>query len=266
MSDVTGFTQANRAAWDASAAAHEAGADWAALMRDAGRPGFSVLDATMTAVLRSIGIEGARAVQIGCNNGREVLSLASLGARPVLGIDQSEAFVDQARRLAERAGSGCAFLAADIYDLPEDVPRDFDLAIITIGVLNWMPDLPRFFGIVASLLAPGGHLVIYETHPFLELVEPEAEDPFALAHSYFRTDPFVEDAVITYDGTDAGRGAPSFWFLHRMGDIVTGCVRAGMAIESLEEYAHCNREVAYERYAGQGAQMPLCYTLVARKA
>ena len=44
----------------------------------------------------------ARAVQIGCNNGRELLSLPSLGAIPVLGIDQSAAFLDQARRLASR--------------------------------------------------------------------------------------------------------------------------------------------------------------------
>lgn len=266
MTDVKGVTEANKAAWDASAAAHEAGADWANLLRDAARPGFSVLDATLTGVLHDIGVAEARAVQVCCNNGRELLSLPSLGAVPVLGIDQSKQFLDQAHRLATVAGSDCRFLAADIYDLPADVPRDFDLALITIGVLGWMPDLPRFLEIVAGLLAPGGRLVIYETHPFLEMVEPSAEDPFALTHSYFRREPFVEDEVITYDGSEGGTGATSYWFLHGMGDIVTGCVRAGLTVERLEEYPHSNREVAYDIYEGRAAQMPMCFTLVARKA
>ncbi|WP_371226727.1 class I SAM-dependent methyltransferase [Roseovarius sp. 2305UL8-3] len=265
MSDVKGFTQANKAAWDASAPAHEAGEDWSALVRDVARPGFSVFDATMTAVLRQIGVEGLRVVQIGCNNGRELLSLPSLGALPVLGIDQSSAFLDQARRLADIAGSDCAFLEADIYALPEQTPWGFDLALITIGVLNWMPDLPRFFEIVAGLLAPRGRLVIYETHPVLEMFEPEDEHPFRLVHSYFKTDPFVENEVMTYDGTDGGKGETSYWFLHNMGDVVTSCVQAGLVIESLTEYPHSNREVAYDKYEGQDAQLPLCYTLVAQK-
>lgn len=266
MRETDDFTAANRAAWDASAAAHEAAEDWAALWRDVARPGFTVLDPTMTRILQAVGTQGARCVQIGCNNGRELLSLPSLGLVPALGIDQSEAFLDQARRLAARAGSDCAFLAADIYHLPEDVPRDFDLAMITIGVLNWMPDLERFFRIVAGLMASGAHLVIYETHPFLEMVEPEAEDPFALSHSYFRNTPFVEDAVLTYDGSDAGIGARSYWFMHRMGEIVTACASAGLVIRSLEEYPHCNREVVYEPYERRQAQLPLCYSLVACKA
>jgi SAM-dependent methyltransferase len=185
---------------------------------------------------------------------------------PTFTSDQSEGFLDQARRLAERAGSDCRFLATDIYDLPPDVPQDFDLGLITIGVLYWMPDLARFFEIVAWLLAPGGRLVIYETHPFLEMVEPGASDPFALTHSYFKTEPFVEDDVMTYDGSDGGKGAASYWFLHKMGDIVTGCVQAGLVVERLEEYPHSNREVEYDIYEGRAAQMPMCFSLVARKS
>ncbi|WP_367153206.1 methyltransferase domain-containing protein, partial [Leisingera sp. F5] len=59
-----------------------------------------------------------------------------------------------------------------MYSLPSGIRRDFDFAVITIGVLNWMPDLGRFFQSVAGLLRPGGRLVIYETHPVLEMFEP----------------------------------------------------------------------------------------------
>lgn len=261
--DLKRYTAANKAAWNASAPAHEACENWERLLREAAKPGFTRLDATVTAALRDAGVSGARAVQIGCNNGQDLLSLASLGGRPSLGIDQSESFLDQARRLALAAGSDCAFLAADIYDLPEDVSRDFDLALITIGVLNWMPDLPRFFGIVAGLLSPGGRLVIYETHPFLEMMEPEAEDPFALTYSYFKTEPFVHEQALTYDGSNGGAVPASYWFSHPMGAIVTAIAQAGLRIERLEEFPHSNREVDFDIYEGRAAQLPMCFVLTA---
>ncbi len=265
MSDITRYTMANRAAWDASAPVHAAGEDWGALVAAVGTPGFSVFDATMTRTLRGIGVDGARVVQVGCNNGREILSLPSLGAVPVLGIDQSQAFLDQARRLAELAGSECRFLCADIYNLPQDTPRGFDLAIITIGVLNWMPDLPQFFEVVADLLAPGGRLVIYETHPVLEMFEPESAEPFKLMHSYFEKEPYVSAQTIVYDGLGRQAAPTSYWFSHTMGAIVTGCATAGLAIEGLAEYGHSNRETEFDIYEGQQAQLPMCFTLVARK-
>lgn len=41
----------------------------------------------------------------------------------------------------------------DIYNLPDDLGY-YDLALVTIGVLNWMPDLQRFFQIACGLLIP----------------------------------------------------------------------------------------------------------------
>lgn len=59
-----------------------------------------------------------------------------------------------------------------------------------------MQDLARFFEIVSSLLTAGGRLVIYETHPVLDMFEPHAEDPHRPAYSYFRTEPFITDEEI----------------------------------------------------------------------
>ena len=67
---------------------------------------------------REIGVEGRRAVQIGCNNARELLSLAALGAIPALGIDQSAAFLDQARELNKRSPHNAEFIESDIHHLP----------------------------------------------------------------------------------------------------------------------------------------------------
>ena len=259
------YTQANRAAWDCSAPMHGSGADWEALLEAAAKPDFSVLDDCLTQTLKALDVKGKSAVQIGCNNARELLSLTSLGAVPALGVDQSRAFLGQAAQLARIAGSDCQFLCADIYDLPENTPKHFELGLITIGVLGWMPDLPRFFARVAALLTVGGPLVIYETHPYLEMFDPNSDQAFTPATSYFKKEPFVSEEAITYDGTDGGRTPASYWFVHTMGDIVTACAGAGLMLERLTEHPHSNREVEYDQYERREPQLPLCFTLVARK-
>jgi len=265
MKDIDVYTRANRDAWDVSAPLHGQGPEWEALLQGFATPGYSVLDETLTATLVALAPQGKRAVQIGCNNGRELLSLAALGAIPALGIDQSSAFLQQAARLAKASGTSCEFICSDIYALEKTDTDQYQLALITIGVLNWMPDLQRFFAVVARLMLPGAVLVIYETHPILEVFDPLAADPFKPQTSYFCKQPQVETAAITYDGSDGGEGAPAYWFIHTLGEIVTACAQAGLIIERLTEHAHCNREVEYQQYQQQSAQLPLCYTLVARK-
>jgi len=259
------YTDANRASWDACAPLHGSGAQWDALLTAAAQPGFSVLDGCLAQTLLALDVQGKSVVQIGCNNGRELLSLTALGAVPALGIDQSRAFLGQAAQLASAAGSDCRFLCANVYELPEDTSKRHGLGLITIGVLNWMPDLPGFFARVANLLAVGAPLVIYETHPFLEMFDPRADQPFTPATSYFKRAPFVSEEAITYDGTDGGKSPASYWFVHSMGDILTACVGAGLVLERLTEHPHSNREVDYDQYERREPQLPLCFTLVARK-
>lgn len=265
--DIETITRANRLAWDASAPRHKTAADFQRQLAGFAGPGFSTLDPVITDVLRTQGVYGARAVQIGCNNGRETLSMLSLGAREAVGIDQSAAFLEMAeelRAVSPHAGR-CRFVEANIYALPGDLEAGFDLALITIGVVNWMPDLAGFFEIVSSLLSAGGRLVIYETHPVLDMFEPHAEDTHRPAYSYFRTDPFISDEEIVYDGSEIAKAPQSYWHFHTMGEIVTGCIEAGLQIRQLTEYPHSNREPDYHVYLGQDAQLPLCYTLVAEK-
>ena len=260
--------EANRIAWNASAKRHREGQEWQRQLAGFQDAAFSTFDPVITRVLNENGVSGARAVQIGCNNGRETLSMLALGASHATGIDQSDAFLAQAEELraASPHGGNARFIRANVYDLPEDLAGRFDLALITIGVLNWMPDLPRFLSVVASLLAPGGRLVIYETHPVLDMFDPDAENPHQPHYSYFREEPVIFDDEIVYDGSATAKAPPSYWHFHTMGDIVTGCVKAGLRISELVEYPHSNRETDYDIYQHQAAQLPMCYTLAATKA
>lgn len=266
MTDTAEITAKNRASWNASATHHGSGAYWDDMVKGFADPAYSRFDATMSNALVDAGIHGARAVQIGCNNGREVLSACAIGAASCLGIDQSDAFLAQAAQLRDISGHNATFLEADIYALPKDTPRDFDLAFITIGVLNWMPDLPRFFKAVAGLLRPGGQLVIYETHPMLEMFDPEGQDPMRPAFSYFRTEAFVETAAITYDGSTPEDVPESHWFIHPLSSIVQACIDAGLSLTGLQEFPHSIREVDYDIYENQSAQVPMSFLLRATKS
>ncbi|NWJ23072.1 class I SAM-dependent methyltransferase [Rhizobium sp. RM] len=261
---LASVTAANKVAWEASAHLHKFGDGWAKLVEAAGQPGFSVLDETITALLKKYHIEGRRAVQIGCNNARELISLASLGGIPALGIDQSPSFLQQGRELADAARLEPKLLEANIYDLPEDLGH-FDMVLITIGVLSWMPDLAEFFRIVSGLMKEGAVLVIYETHPFLEMFDPHKECPHEPGFSYFLKEPHLLTQAITYDGEDHGSVETSYWFIHTLGDIVTACLQAGLQLHELTEYPHSIREPEYDIYAGRAAQVPMSYSLVASK-
>lgn len=263
--DLKAYRQGNKAAWNASAQAHAQGDGWNALLADVARPGFSVLDQTLTDVLARLDLQGKTVVQIGCNNARELLSLPALGIVPVLGIDQSEAFLGQGAVLAKAAGRNLRLVAADIYELPDGLGT-YDLALITIGVLNWMPDLTGFFRAVAGLLKDGGTLVIYETHPMLEMFEPEGEAPFDLVHNYFESEPIEVPELIVYDGaTDEKSGAVGYWFIHPLGEIITAISAAGLRIAALTEYAHSNREPEYDKYEEWDVAVPMSYTLIAKR-
>lgn len=255
----------NRDAWNDSARHHKDTPQWRARLTAVGDRDFCCMDDTLRGLLEQVGVDGKDVVQLGCNNGRECLSLFALGARSVVGVDQSEAFLDQARELASRSPHAPEFIEADIHHLPTELHGRFDVALITIGVLNWMPDIGEFFRHVAQTLKPGGSLVVYETHPFLEMFDPESADPYRPDSSYFRSEPFVQDQPIVYEGKVDQQAASSYWFVHTLGAIFTGVIDAGLQISHFKEYPHSNREELYDRYEQQTAQLPLCFTLVAQK-
>ncbi|MFO2463541.1 class I SAM-dependent methyltransferase [Pseudomonas sp. 15FMM2] len=255
----------NRDAWNESAAYHRGNDTWQTLLDSVAKPEFSCLDSTLTALLRQVGVQGKNVVQLGCNNGRECLSLYSLGASHVVGVDQSAAFLQQARELASLSPHSPEFIETDIHQLPDLLYGRFDMALITIGVLNWMPDVAQAMACIANTLKAGATLVIYETHPLLEVFDPEAANPMLPSSSYFRREPFVLQQALTYQGETKNSVATSYWFVHTLGDIVNAAIAAGLRITHLREYPHSNREDLYDQYENQPAQLPMCYTLTAVK-
>jgi SAM-dependent methyltransferase len=266
MSDSIDYIQANRLAWEQTARLHRESARWRELTAGFATPGYSCLDDTLTALLQRIGVVDRDVAQLGCNNGRELLSVKNMGAARCVGFDQSRAFLDQADELAAIAGRTVEFVAGDVHATCEPYARRFDVVLITVGVFGWMPDLAAFLRVTARLLRPGGTLVVYEEHPVMNMFEPAAADPFKPANSYFRAAPIAETTAIVYDGKTAPEVAAHYWFVHPMGAVLTGLVEAGLALESLQEYPHNISSAEFDIYTrSEGAQLPVSYTLTARR-
>ena len=258
MTDLEHAVESNRRAWDASADSHLRGSGWQELSLAVQETGFSCLDETLAGVLRNLDLAGKAAVQVGCNNGREVLSLYAFGVARAVGIDQSAAFLAQARQLAERSPHQPRFVEANAYELPVELNGQFDLLLITIGVLNWMPDIARFFASVSGLLKPGGQLAIYEISWRCSNPRSDRSNCATFTATY--------PEAIVYEGSGSDTGIASYWYVHPLGDILGGLLGAGLRLSHFKEYPHSNREELYDLYEDGPLAIPMCYTLVAVKA
>jgi ubiquinone/menaquinone biosynthesis C-methylase UbiE len=216
-----------------------AAANQVRLLQEFTMPGYSVLDPYETAKLREIGVAGKAVAQLACNNGRELLSIKNMGAGRCVGFDLSEEFIRQAQALNEAARQDCEFVAAAVQEISPSYDQQFDLVYITIGVLSWMPDIQAFFAVVARLLRPKGHLMIYETHPFLNMLDlpEETDNPLQISLSYFNT-AASEDAGLDYYTNSDYDASPNYWFAHTLSAIFTALIANGIKIAAFEEYAH----------------------------
>ena len=131
--------------------------------------------------------------------------------------------------------------------------------------MGWMPDLGEFFDVAHRLLRPGGHLFIHEQHPITNMLEPGYEDPFQLVHSYFKAEPFVENEIIVYDEEEVGEGETHYWFVHTLADVITACIERRLALVQFAESPTNISSDPFDKYQGRTAQLPLSYSLTARK-
>lgn len=255
---------ANRGAWDEAAAHHREHDQYAALLKGFAEPGFSVLDDVMTVRLQAIGIAGKDVAQFCCNNARELLSIKNLGAGRVTGFDFAEEFLAQGRELAAAGGIEAELVQTDINKIPAGYDGCFDLVVVTIGVLGWMPDLAEFFAVAKRALKPGGRLFLYEDHPILNMYD-DREDrvPPQPDESYFRSEPYRHDAGLDYWAKEDYEATPCYWTFHKMSDVIMGLIGAGFALEDFEEFPH--NIGTREQFENLPQQLPLSYVLVGRR-
>jgi ubiquinone/menaquinone biosynthesis C-methylase UbiE len=256
------YTEENRTAWNAAADQHKE-MRWDIVLEQLSDPADSPFEQVALDHFADIGLTGKDVIQLCCNNGREVLSLKKLGAGRCVGVDISDKFVQQGRDLATASGLEGEFIRADVMDLPAELEGEFDMVLITIGALNWIPDIKALFRSCAKLLRAGGHLFIHEMHPMLWMLEPDRGTE--LLYSYFMVDAFSEDTPLNYYGGEDYDAPMSHAFQATLGDIIGAILDAGLTLSHFQEYA---KDISnnFPHLENQKAQLPLSYTMIAEKA
>jgi ubiquinone/menaquinone biosynthesis C-methylase UbiE len=255
------YIEANRIMWNETADIHAQGYG-AELLDHVGALDFSTFDDVEKRMVARIGLEGKAVIQLGCNNGRELISVKKAGAGRCVGVDVSDKFIAQGRQLASRGGVDVDFLRSSVYDIPRDFDRQFDLVYITSGVLGYLPDLDGFFGIVSRLLRAEGQLFIYEIHPVLNMFD--AYKGLAIEASYFQSEPFMDGEGPDYFVPEQVVKAVSYWFSHTLADVIGGCLKHRLSLTHFEEYGHDVSEV-YAAFEHFNKKPPLSYSLLAQQ-
>jgi len=229
------YTKKTIASWDEVAPIHAS--IKVSLAVDVTDRNFNNLNPDFDSLVNAYKVSNKSVVQVCCNNGIDLLSIRNKGANRCLGIDGSKAFIDQAINLAKTAGqSDMEFYHSDIYKLPDKFQNSFDVAIITVGVLGWMPDIYRFMEICSSLLVPGGNLIVEEIHPILDMYEEGS--PSYIAYSYFNTEPFRDTDGLDYFSHEKYDAQENFLFHHSLSDILMSAIASNLQLQHIKELSY----------------------------
>jgi 2-polyprenyl-6-hydroxyphenyl methylase/3-demethylubiquinone-9 3-methyltransferase len=107
---------------------------------------------------RAVSLPGKLIVDVGCGGGILSEAMARAGAR-VLGIDLSQACLEVARLHALEARIELDYRNVSAEDLAREHPAHFDV-VTCMELLEHVPDPAAMVGELASLVRPGGELIV----------------------------------------------------------------------------------------------------------
>lgn len=223
----------NKARWDEVVALHAASPFYQVKEFLAGGKSLSKIEQ------RELGsVAGKRLVHLQCHFGLDTLTLARMGAT-VTGLDFSDRALAEARSLAEQAGIEARFVLGNLYDAPKLLGQRHDVAFVSWGAINWLPDIEGWARVVAAVLEPGGFLYMIEGHPYANVLEQRLPtDPVVPTYPYWhKPEPLVFESDVTYTGEDTKvQHTKMHEWIHTISDIVNALLAAGLRLEFLNEH------------------------------
>lgn len=227
--------------------------EWIAWARTPGHDAF--WDTTLPALLDALPASGARAVDIGCGEGRLSRELAARGYS-VIGVEQSPTLV---RAAAEVIGAP-PVVRADAGRLP--LRGDgVDLAIAFMSLQD-IDELDLAVHEAARVLVRGGRFVAALVHPLAsagQFTDRSPNAPFEIAGSYlaeFRKSDRFERAGLAMTFTSQHRPLSRYF---------AALERAGLLVESLREVGSPDTVVADDPSEARWQRLPLFLVLRAVK-
>ena len=234
--------EGNRAAWNQASKYHQKAREDSLLKGFANRD-FTTFtsdyDHVVVSKLKHINFDDKIIAQMQCQNGRELLSLMKFGAKEAIGFDISDIAISEAEQLAEAAKLNAKFVRTNILEIDDTYNDYFDFIYISEGSLQWFPDLNHYFDVLSRLLKQGGQILISEIHPFVYFFnngfEFEKQNIDKLT-SYFKKGPFHYAAGLDYVGGVEYEADECFWFMHKISDIISAILQAGIELQEFDEY------------------------------
>ena len=268
----SGCVNVNRSWWNERAAVH--GQDDVYDTRGflAGRSTLYRLDLDVTG-----DVTGRDLIHLQCHTGMDTLSWVRAGAGSVTGIDFSDIAVAKAAATAEAAGLSdrATFIEADVLAVPDWLHARFDVCYASRGVVGWIGDMDAWMRTAASVLRPGGRLVLVDTHPLFNMAA--SVDPLQLDFPYVNDGPRrLDDQGGSYADPDAvTEHNVTIEYGHSLGELVTAAVNAGLVIEHLGEHVAVESDTGRRllsrdqdglmRWRQDRELLPIIFSLRARK-
>jgi 2-polyprenyl-3-methyl-5-hydroxy-6-metoxy-1,4-benzoquinol methylase len=212
-------------------------------------------------------VSGKKIINLLGSKGNKAVSLALLGA-DVTVVDISEGNKKYATELAEAAGVEINYLVSDALNIPADEKRsDYDFVLLEVGVLHYFTNLNSLFKLVYSLLSPGGRFILRDYHPMVsKLLSVEGKQVVADG-AYF--DDGLKEVEVAYsfllpedERVKLKKNTIRRWTL---GEVVTGVIRAGLPLETLEEEAGIRWAFPQDSPEGIEERIPGVFTIMAKK-
>jgi len=260
--------QSNRAAWN-EAAAHYA--DTRDERVEFLRGGGTNFEPPEYSYLAGLGEWCKRAIHLQCAGGTDTLSLWNLGAKEVVGVDISEDIIAVARAKSEALNASATWYCCDISDTPHELDGTADLVYTGRGALNWLHDMDSWASVVSRLLAPGGQLYLFESHPVSWIWDSEASE--------LRLDPVYGDYFQTVICEDQGWGptyvgelsqpkeqlSKKYQSQKTFGQIINPLISAGLRLKKIEEHPNDFWDAPSNLPEAVKSKLPNTFSLLMRK-
>lgn len=216
-------------------------------------------------------VRGKTLLHLQCHFGLDTLSWARLGAKAI-GIDLSDASVEEARSLNRQLGLDATFVQSNVYNLKENLQGQFEVVFTSYGTIGWLPNLEKWAEVIAHFLLPGGTFYMVEFHPVVWMFD-DAFDK--IIYPYLNTSaPIVTETDHSY--TDGSGHAPhtEFGWNHGLSEVISSLTAQGLQIDFLHEFPYSpyncfqhmvQGEDGYWRISHLQDNIPLLFSLKATK-
>ncbi|MCL3779251.1 class I SAM-dependent methyltransferase [Prolixibacteraceae bacterium JC049] len=180
-------------------------------------------------------ITNKKLLHLQCHFGMDTLSLARLGAE-VVGVDISDASINQAQQLSTELQISAKFIRSNIYDIEQHLDDQFDIVFTSYGAINWLNDLNKWAQIISRYLKPNGTFYMVEFHPFTYTLNDDAE----IVDSYFKTTSLETTVESSYtDNSDVSKNnLKHIEWHHSLSEVLNSLISNGLSIEFLNEFPY----------------------------